>query len=179
MQFFIFHQTLPNPHSETNSIFGLLDRVWNAILGDFRGEVSGATARYSTDFWSAHFHDYIQHKNQFKKSYTVFIKSKWNAWKVDYNIWLVNNSYYVKCSCFCIQIHSINVKCNGNFYGIIYLHTKFFHYIFHTILNKLSVFKIRFLDDIFLLKRWKLQGWKIHDWRAIIHFHVFLIIFLD
>jgi hypothetical protein len=27
IQFFIFHQTLPNPHSETNSIFGLLDRA--------------------------------------------------------------------------------------------------------------------------------------------------------
>ncbi len=26
MQFFIFHQTLSNPHSETNSIFGLLHR---------------------------------------------------------------------------------------------------------------------------------------------------------
>jgi hypothetical protein len=32
MQFFIFHQTLLNPHSETNSIFGLLDRV---IPGNF------------------------------------------------------------------------------------------------------------------------------------------------
>ncbi len=27
IQFFIFHQTLSNPHSETNSIFGLLDRA--------------------------------------------------------------------------------------------------------------------------------------------------------